>query len=259
METFGFCNLSCVPLRAAASHRSEMVSQLLFGDTFEIMGTEDSWLAVQCSHDDYQGFIDERQCLLISDKEYHHLQKAHDKYSTNAASYVTDQAGNRTGIFPCANMRGFRGGKLTLGTTIFSFDEPIQKPAHPASGDNLIATAQVYLNAPYLWGGRSMAGIDCSGLTQNVFKQNGIALHRDASMQATQGETIHLIWEAQPGDLAFFDNAEGQITHVGMIASEGTIIHASGFVRLDDIDHQGIFDSKIRKYTHNLRIIKRIV
>lgn len=259
METFGFCNLSCVPLRAAASHRSEMVSQLLFGDTFEIMGTENSWLAIQCSHDDYQGFIDKRQCLLISNKEYLHLQQAHDHYSTTAASYVTDQAGKRTYIFPGANMRGFRDGKLTLGTTTFVYDQPLQKPLHPATGADLLATAHRYLNAPYLWGGRTTAGIDCSGLTQNVFKQNGIALHRDAAMQAAQGETIHLIWEAHPGDLAFFDNADGEITHAGIITGEGTIIHASGFVRIDNIDHQGIFDNKIRKYTHNLRTIKRLI
>ncbi|MCK9270361.1 MAG: C40 family peptidase [Bacteroidales bacterium] len=259
METFGFCNLSCVPLRAAASHRSEMVSQLLFGDTFEIMGTEGSWLAVQCSHDDYQGFIDDRQCLLISDKEYQQLQQAHDQFAQDAKSYVTDQAGNRTLLFPAANMRGFHNGQLVLGATTFSFDELLQKPALPVTGANLIASARQYLNAPYLWGGRTTAGIDCSGLTQNVFKQNGIALHRDAAMQATQGETIHLIWETHAGDLAFFDNAEGEITHAGIITGEGTIIHASGFVRIDDIDHQGIFDSKIRKYTHKLRIIKRLI
>jgi cell wall-associated NlpC family hydrolase len=259
METYGFCNLSCVPLRAAASHRSEMVSQLLFGDTFEIMGSEGSWLAVQCSHDDYQGFIDERQCVLISDKEYQHLQQAHDQYASAATGWVTDQAENRIFIFPAANMRGFRNGQLVLGATTFSFNEPLQKPPHPATGADLIASARVYLNAPYLWGGRTMAGIDCSGFTQNVFKQNGIALHRDAAMQATLGETIHLIWEAKAGDLAFFDNAEGDITHVGIITGEGTIIHASGFVRTDDIDHQGIFDTTSRKYTHNLRIIKRVV
>ncbi|NCA84115.1 MAG: hydrolase Nlp/P60 [Clostridia bacterium] len=259
METYGFCNLSCVPLRAAASHQSEMVSQLLFGETFEILGNEGAWLAVQCSHDDYQGFIDERQCLLISDKDYQHLQQAHNQYAGTVNNYATDQADNRIEIFPAANMRGFRNGKLVLGATTFSYDHPLQKPLPNAAGAEVIKSARLYLNAPYLWGGRTTAGIDCSGLTQNSFNQNGIALQRDASMQATQGKTIHLIWEAKCGDLAFFDNTDGQITHVGIITGEGTIIHASGFVRIDEIDHQGIFDSKTRKYTHNLRTIKRLI
>jgi cell wall-associated NlpC family hydrolase len=123
---------------------------------------------------------------------------------------------------------------------------------------NIISTAYSYLGCPYLWGGRSPFGIDCSGLTQMVFKMVNKLLPRDAWQQALhEGEFIDLIAEAQAGDVAFFDNEEGNIIHVGILTGEGTIIHASGEVRIDSIDHQGIYNQQAKKYTHKLRIIKR--
>jgi cell wall-associated NlpC family hydrolase len=119
--------------------------------------------------------------------------------------------------------------------------------------------AMLYLNAPYLWGGRSPFGIDCSGFVQMVYKLKKVKLLRDATQQATQGEIVNLLEEAEPGDLAFFDNEEGQISHVGMLIDRFRIIHASGQVRIDAIDHEGIFDGKLEKYTHKLRLIKRMV
>jgi len=110
-----------------------------------------------------------------------------------------------------------------------------------------------------LWGGRSPFGIDCSGFTQMVYKLCGMPLKRDAWMQAEQGQDIHLLDETQPGDLAFFDNEEGRIIHVGILTTKNRIIHASGKVRLDSIDHQGIFNSETKRYTHNLRLLKRLI
>ena len=123
----------------------------------------------------------------------------------------------------------------------------------------LIDTAILYLNSPYLWGGKTPFGIDCSGFTQMVYKLNGYKLLRDASQQATQGEALSFIEESEPGDLAFFDNAEGVITHVGIIMEDNYIIHAHGKVRIDRIDHTGIFNSEARMHTHKLRVIKRII
>ena len=124
---------------------------------------------------------------------------------------------------------------------------------------HLVETALLYLNAPYLWGGKTPFGIDCSGFTQMVYKLNGHRLKRDASQQATQGEALSFIEESEPGDLAFFDNAEGAITHVGIIMKDHYIIHAHGKVRIDRIDHTGIFNYEKRTHTHKLRVIKRIV
>jgi cell wall-associated NlpC family hydrolase len=119
--------------------------------------------------------------------------------------------------------------------------------------------ALLYLNAPYVWGGRTPFGIDCSGFVQMVYKMKKIKLLRDASQQASQGEVISLLGEAEPGDLAFFDDAEGKITHVGLLIDRSHIIHCSGKVRIDVLDHEGIYNEAVQKYTHKLRLIRRIV
>ncbi|NTW32657.1 MAG: C40 family peptidase, partial [Bacteroidetes bacterium] len=123
----------------------------------------------------------------------------------------------------------------------------------------IVENAYMYLDAPYLWGGRSPFGIDCSGFVQMVYKLIGIRLPRDASQQASQGTTINFLSEAVPGDIAFFDNEDGIIVHTGIIINNGQIIHASGRVRIDNLDHEGIFQVKTKKYTHKLRLIKRII
>jgi cell wall-associated NlpC family hydrolase len=123
----------------------------------------------------------------------------------------------------------------------------------------LIENALIYLNAPYLWGGRSPFGIDCSGFTQLVYRLQGIKLPRDAYQQAEVGNTLSFIEESEEGDLAFFDNTEGKIIHVGIIMKNNYIIHASGKVRIDRIDQQGIFNSSLKTHTHKLRLIKSIV
>ena len=125
--------------------------------------------------------------------------------------------------------------------------------------DNLIQTAFLYLNTPYLWGGKSPFGIDCSGFTQMVYKLNGYRLLRDASQQATQGEALSFIEESEAGDLAFFDDREGNINHVGIIMPDNYIIHVDGKVRIDRLDHTGIFNREKRNYTHQLRVIKKII
>ena len=123
----------------------------------------------------------------------------------------------------------------------------------------LLKTAFSYLNAPYLWGGKTPFGIDCSGFTQMVYKLNGYRILRDASQQATQGEALSFIEESEPGDLAFFDNSEGHITHVGIIMPNNYIIHAHGKVRIDRLDHSGIYNEEKRQHTHKLRVIKKII
>jgi cell wall-associated NlpC family hydrolase len=142
---------------------------------------------------------------------------------------------------------------------IVSVDQPtsISDSVAPFDADAIRKTSLTYLDVPYLWGGKSKNGIDCSGFSQQVFKTFGIKLPRDAYQQAELGEVVGFLLEAQCGDLAFFDNEEGRITHVGIMLSSDEIIHAAGKVRIDKIDNQGIINSETGARTHKLRIIKR--
>jgi len=260
MENFGFCNLSVIPVRAEASDKSEMVNQLLFGETFGIIDSFKSWKVISGALDNYQGFVDEKQFLPIDENEYSRLNSLQPIFPQALVNKVFDE---KTGlpliIFAGSNLAGIENGKFTIGGKKYTFDGEIFSPSTNVNPEALVGTAKLFLNSPYFWGGRSPSGIDCSGLVQVVFKIHGIQLNRDASYQAQQGETLNLFSEAETGDLAFFDNEEGNITHVGIVAGEGKIIHSSGHVRLDSIDHHGIYNNDLQKYTHKLRLIKRVI
>ena len=111
----------------------------------------------------------------------------------------------------------------------------------------------------YLWGGRNALGIDCSGFTQMMYRIFGIQLPRDASEQVKIGETVDFLTEAQTGDLAFFENKDHKIIHVGMLMDNESIMHASGRVKINRIDATGIVSEEDGQHTHQLRIIKRII
>ena len=260
MTQFGFCGLSAVPVRAEASERSEMVNQLLFGETFEIIDSIGEWKLARGSLDKYEGFINEKQILHISGPEYQRLNNAERIFPKELVSVITEKkTSHGSNILFGSPLPGFTDGKMKVGDREYHLKGATMSQAKEIIPDELISTAKKYLGAPYLWGGRSPFGIDCSGFTQAVFNMNGYILGRDASYQAQQGTTLILISEAGPGDLAFFDNEEGQIIHVGMIIENEKIIHASGQLRIDKIDHHGIYNDELKKYTHKLRLIKRMI
>ena len=155
-------------------------------------------------------------------------------------------------LLPAADRFEIAGQEFSVQTSCKALKEKTQRP-------KLIEDAYMYLNAPYLWGGKGPFGIDCSGFVQVVFRLNGILLPRDAYQQADIGDTLSFVEEGQAGDLAFFDNENGKITHVGILNDAQHIIHASGKVRIDRIDHQGIFHEENGTYTHRLRLLKRII
>ena len=200
--------------------------------------------------DGYEGWIPHNQVHLIEKEVYSKTTASTPQISTDLINYITDE---NNLIFPI-----ILGSDLSGVKTI---NHVFEGQTHAGGQDKelLIKTAYMYLNAPYLWGARSPMGIDCSGFTQMVYKINGIPLKRDASQQAQEGETLSFIEESEAGDLAFFDDKEGKITHVGLLLEKNHIIHAHGSVRIDQIDQTGIFNSETKTHSHKLRMIKKMI
>jgi len=254
---YGICNLSNIPLRSEPNDRSEIISQLLFGDHFVVLDSSKQWLKIKLAFDNYQGWIHNNQYLKITKTYFDKLEKSPLVVSSELVDFVENNNSNDlVSILLGSRLPLYNKNSLDIGGVKFSYEGKTSSSV--SSKDNIVKTAFMYLNAPYLWGGKTPFGIDSSGLTQMVYKINGRKLLRDASQQATQGEVLSFIEESEPGDLAFFDNNEGEIIHVGIILANNYIIHASGKVRIDRLDQSGIYNADLRKHTHKLRVIKKI-
>ncbi|NVK27863.1 MAG: C40 family peptidase [Flavobacteriia bacterium] len=256
---YGICPLSIVPMRAEPSDLSEMVNQMLFGEVFKIVDQRKKWYRIRLAHDDYEGWIDRKQAHLIKKDEYLELSKT--TLPVSAAPVDMLQSPNPTGhltIVQGSFLPGLHNGeKVAFDDVTFEAPEVLLK--EKGTKADLVEWAYSYLNAPYLWGGRSPMGIDCSGFTQLVYRMIGESIPRDASDQAKIGDALSFIEEAEPGDLAFFDNNDGSIIHVGILLEDNYIIHASGKVRLDRLDQSGIYNAEERTHTHRLRVIKSLL
>jgi cell wall-associated NlpC family hydrolase len=257
-QLFGICRVSVAPMRSEPSDKAENASQLLFGDFVEILEHQERWWYIRSAFDNYEGWIDFRQLVVVSEEEYAKGKQIKHLAPPQALNILIDPAGNKLYLSPASNLPAVADGFCSLGNQKY---EVLFQPHTPnfTGVDALISTALFFINTPYLWGGRTFFGIDCSGFVQNVFKLNSIELRRDAWQQAEQGITVDFLQEVHPGDVAFFDNDEGKITHVGIMLNTAEIVHASAKVRIDPIDTQGIFNSELGKYTHKLRIIKRFI
>ncbi|RCW92721.1 C40 family peptidase [Winogradskyella arenosi] len=247
---YGICNLGIVPIRIEPTDTSEMVTQALYGDYFKVLEQRRNWSRIRFAYDNYEGWIDKKQFLEIDASQYADLSRANINLSKDLVEFVTDDSDHLYPIPAGSNMNGLK----LLG---HHFDGLTLTSKSPK--ENIVKSSFLYLNSPYLWGGKTPFGIDCSGFTQMVYKLNGYKIQRDASQQAKQGEPLSFIEESEPGDLAFFDNAEGNITHVGIIMENNYIIHAHGRVRIDRLDHSGIYNIDRNIHTHKLRVIKKIV
>lgn len=252
---FGICNLAIIPLRSEPSDRSEIVSQVLFGEHFEILEQVNQWSKIKLQFDNYEGWVDSKQYQDISESEFQQLSNDVIVLNADLLEYITG-LNNLLLPIPLGSSLSFLN-HVDINTANFNFEGT--KISGVKLKKCILSTAFMYLNAPYLWGGKTPFGIDCSGFTQMVYKLNGYQLLRDASQQALQGETLSFIEESEPGDLAFFDNQEGNIIHVGIIMQDNYIIHASGKVRIDRLDHLGIFNAETNRHTHKLRVIKKII
>lgn len=254
---YGICELASVPVRIQPGDQYEMINQLIFGDVVVVLDVHKNWLLIESADDQYDGWIDVKQITPIDNNDYENLITLNRFYSLELSTICFSKNGANNLIIPFGSrIPLFHNGQFKILKKQYHFEGKVWHAYKKANREELGNIAKMYLGVPYLWGGRSPFGIDCSGLIQMVFKMCGIFLPRDSAQQVLQGNTINFIHEARTGDLAFFDNDEGKIIHVGIILENNKIIHASGKVRIDNIDHQGIFNNDVNQYTHNLRVIK---
>ncbi|HQS23547.1 MAG: hypothetical protein B7Y11_00025 [Sphingobacteriia bacterium 24-36-13] len=253
--------VAVAPLRADAAHQSEMVSQILFGETAEIVDggqllQTGTFTKIKCLNDGYEGWCQSAQLTLISDEMVMRRSSA----IMPAYSNLMLLNGTEMKLPFGASLELFQEQQLCLPNLVFKYEGETFKPGKISfSPESVKHISQLFMNTPYLWGGRSIFGIDCSGFVQQVYKYFNIQLPRDAYQEAELGTDIGFLAETQCGDLAYFDNKEGKITHVGILLDTHTIIHASGRVRIDHIDQAGILNRETGERTHQLRIVKRLV
>lgn len=255
----------CVPisaLRKEPSHRSEMVSQLLFGECCTLLefGTENQsngqagWIKVSCRYDDYEGWC---QLSHVVEIDLENFQQA-DKELTDDWVNEVDYNGHPMYVPMGSSLTALTHGRAFWRKNLVKYSGKVWKPVVVKITSKIIKqVAYKFLNTAYLWGGKSVFGIDCSGFAQMVYKFLHVQLPRDAWQQAEKGDVVNSLQEAVCGDLAFFDNDEGKIIHVGIILNPQEIIHSSGKVRLDKLDNEGIINLETKQRTHKLRIIKR--
>lgn len=253
--------VAVAPLRKEAAHQSEMVSQLLFGETAEIIEggqllQTGTFTKIKCLNDGYEGWCQCAQLALVPDE----LVMRKSKCIMTAYSNDMLLNGSMMRLPFGSSLELFNAQQLNLTGLEFKYEGELFTPGEiPFASVSVMQVSQLFLNTPYLWGGRSIYGIDCSGFVQQVYQYFNISLPRDAYQQAELGTDIGFLAETNCGDLAFFDNKEGKITHVGILLNQNTIIHASGKVRIDFIDQAGILNKETGERTHQLRIVKRLV
>ncbi|WP_407402009.1 NlpC/P60 family protein [Chryseobacterium sp.] len=235
----GVCIVTVAPVRAENSDKAEIVTEILFGESADILEVIKNWTKIKMHYDGYEGWMDTKQIKQVTD-EY---------LANRKVTVITED---------------FSSVMTNDGKTLLSMGSEVEYPAVASRRshdlrESIVLAAKEFLNVPYLWGGKSFFAVDCSGFTQLVYKIHDIKIPRDTYQQAEEGEALSFVEESRPGDLAFFENSDGKIIHVGIMLDNQKIIHASGKVRIDTLDSTGIFNKELNKHTHKLRVIKSIL
>lgn len=256
---FGVCRLSVVSVRKDPADASEQVTQLLFGDHYSVieMSTDEKWMRIRIHFDQYEGWIDAKQHQPITRDYFNHINHAEFKITTDLTSTLLYNKSPQMVLM--GSMIPITSSELFKMEEQFAFNGEAKNVGQRREFDFLRVIAMKYLNSPYLWGGKNPFGIDCSGFTQMVYKICGYKLLRDAGQQVTQGKAVASLTAARQGDLAFFQNGEGKVSHTGIVFGEKKIIHASGKVRIDPLSEEGIQHSETKRTTHHLFTIRRIM
>ncbi|MCB0548451.1 MAG: C40 family peptidase [Phaeodactylibacter sp.] len=257
--SYVICPVSIVPVRNSSSNKSEMISQLLFGELAEVLETRGrQWTKVRCAWDNFVGWVASNQLKPVTPSEFQRFQR---EFAYSLELFHTILAEDFcVPVVMGAQLPGFDGMRFKLDGDYFTFSGQAVFPENiEQTPDFILKIARKYLHAPFLWGGRSPMGIDAPGLIQMVFKLAGILLPREAEQQVYLGEAVDFVEQSRPGDIAFFENKSGKITHCGIILPNHEVLHAYGSVRIDPVDHFGIYNKKQSRYTHRLRVVKRVL
>ena len=247
------CVVPAAPVRKKASHKVEMVNQLLFGERMIVIQKEKNWYKVQTMHDNYEGWVRNNLVGAVVDG----FGAAGDDFVTGDLFNIIDINGVKMNVSMGCNLPGLKREVGKIGEVAYAYHGYVVKRHEVAPGEEMVRKlALQWLNVPYLWGGRTPLGVDCSGFVQVIFKMMGLDLLRDAKQQVRQGMKVKKLGQTRSGDLAFFEKKE-KITHVGILLGPEQIIHASGKVRIDLMDHRGIINADTGKQTHFLSGIRR--
>ncbi len=268
---------SVIPVRTEAREGAEQSTQILFGETFDIMEQIPRWNRVKLHLDGQEGWIDAKMCTPMKDKEYREYKKAYSAAATVIfpMAYAVSENNGQTIPLTAGTKLTHYQSQITNGTTIGRFEvlgvgfriDPsmVATAPLPMNQEKLLQTVRFFLNIPYLWGGKNAMGMDCSGFTQIILSLFGVSLPRNASEQITQGSVIEHLSQAQAGDLVFFGHKEPTansqepmaITHVGIVIDPERVIHCSGRVKVEKLDETGIYSAEQGAYTHHLAGIRR--
>lgn len=247
-KTYAWCPFAMLPVKKSPDHQAELVTQLLFGDCVEVFERSGVWSRIKNLSDNYPGYVVNMQLEPITQSEAEHYEKHYalvNVFATHSERPLT--LGSR---IPTSLIK-------TVGDVV-EINLPHDKTIHVDKKEiifdnlptnNVVDLAKKFLYTPYLWGGKTPFGLDCSGFTQLVFRMMGIVIARDAYQQAAQGTAVSGLMASKPGDLMFFHKPDGtRISHVGILIGNNQIIHSAGYVHIADVDSIGI---RLKSGTHS--------